>query len=340
MKQPANQAHSYKEAQRLSGSCPMIWTWNGREFQFITDVLGVAPLGASSGDGNLLPDRSRRVRQIPGEALVARDGNYEVRITEELSEVAYLDQVKLIAVDHPDEARDLHQREIPRRRRSRRSASSAFGSDAHPIAAQTPGQRRAAAARRADRRYPDQFRRDYAGVAELHHWISISARRGAIKQRAVLVLNGWVDWADGSTFRGRSQENDGGLVMPYLQVKDAAGEWRTVVEDMGIPAGKPKTIVVDLTGKFLSTSREVRIVTNLCVYWDEIYLGRECGEPRGAPDDSLGAAPPISASAAFRTVQVHPRAQATGIVLLLRSPRRFRMWNPTRGLYTRYGDVE
>ena len=91
-----------------------------------------------------------------------------------------------------------------------------------------------------------------------------------------------MDWADGSTFRGRSQETDGGLVMPYLQVKDAAGEWRTVIEDMGIPAGKPKTIVVDLTGKFLSASREVRIVTNLCVYWDEIFLAENAADLRCA----------------------------------------------------------
>ena len=62
------------------------------------------------------------------------------------------------------------------------------------------------------------------------------------------------------------------LTFPYLQVKDAAGNWKTVVEDMGIPSGKPKTMAVDLTGKFLSASREVRIVTNLCVYWDEIFL--------------------------------------------------------------------
>src|SRR5438128_4499711 len=101
----------------------------------------------------------------------------------------------------------------------------------------------------------------------------------AANNRAALILNCWVDWADGSTFRGASQESKDGLIFPYLQVKDAAGHWKTVIEDMGIPAGKPKTISVDLTGKFLSASREVRIVTNLCVYWDEIFLVEESAPP-------------------------------------------------------------
>ena len=49
-----------------------------------------------------------------------------------------------------------------------------------------------------------------------------------------------------------------------------------------MPSGKPKTIAVDLTGKFLSDSREVRIVTNMCVYWDEIYLGENAARTEGA----------------------------------------------------------
>ena len=74
--------------------------------------------------------------------------------------------------------------------------------------------------------------------------------QAALDNKAALILNGWVDWADGSTFLGAAQESKEGLIFPYLQVKDAAGQWKTVVEDMGIPAGKPKTIAVDLTGKF------------------------------------------------------------------------------------------
>ncbi|MGH9668438.1 MAG: CRTAC1 family protein, partial [Bryobacteraceae bacterium] len=98
VRQAANHAYVYKEAERLSGSCPMIWTWNGKRFQFITDVLGVAPLGASDGEGTYFPVSHREHIRIPGAALAPRHGEYEVRITEELSEVTYLDQVRLYAL--------------------------------------------------------------------------------------------------------------------------------------------------------------------------------------------------------------------------------------------------
>ena len=39
-----------------------------------------------------------------------------------------------------------------------------------------------------------------------------------------------------------------------------AGRWRTVIPDLGFPAGKNKTVIADLTGKFLSADRRVRIV--------------------------------------------------------------------------------
>ncbi len=101
MNQTTNQAYRYEEAQRLSGSCPMIFTWNGKKFTFITDVLGVAPLGAKSGDGSYFPTNSDEYIWIDGEHLRERNGKLELRITEELGEVSYLDMLELIAVDHP-----------------------------------------------------------------------------------------------------------------------------------------------------------------------------------------------------------------------------------------------
>jgi hypothetical protein len=274
----AGKATAIKEAQRLSGSCPMIFTWNGKEFQFITDVLGVAPLGASSGDGTYFPVDHDEYIQIPGSALVLHDGHYEIRITEELHEVAYLDQVRLIALDHPS-GTDIFTNDKFKAPPFPDFRLFGVKDRKHPVSARDSAGRDVTAKLAArDRVYPDAFTRTYSGVAETHH-LDLDFGTVAADNRAVLILNGWVDWADGSTFLGASQEDPKGLMLPSLQVKDAAGKWVTVVEDMGIPAGKPKTISVDLTGKFLSSSREVRILTNLCVYWDEIFLGESAAAP-------------------------------------------------------------
>ncbi len=333
--QPLDKAIEYQEEQRLSGSCPMIFTWDGTGFRFITDVLGVAPLGAASGDGSYFPVDHHEYAQIPGEALRAVNGRYEVRITEELREVSYLDQVKLIAVDHPapieiftnDKFKSPPFPEFRlfgvKRRFYPVQARDDQGHDVLPRLLHR------------DRTYPDGFPRDYLDVAERHS-LDLDFGSAAPDNRAVLILNGWVDWADGSTFMAASQARKD-LALPYLQVKDAAGRWQTVIEDMGIPAGKPKTIAVDLTGKFLSRSREVRIVTNLCVYWDEIFLS----EDPSAPPVRLTDIPAESADLHFRgfsTPVIHAqRKQPEGFDYARWMP--VSMWNPTAGLYTRYGDV-
>lgn len=335
-RQPVNRTQSYKEEERLTGSCPMVWAWNGREFEFIADVLGVAPLGASAGDGKYFPTDHDEYVWIPGEALAARGGRYEIRITEELAEVSYLDQVKLIAVDHPP-AVEIFTNEkfqgppFPEfrlfgvgRRIPPRAAFDHNGRDVLSLVAAR------------DRRYPDRFRRTRAGAAEMHS-LELDFGSAAPANDAVLILHGWVDWANGSTFLARAQESDGGLVMPYLQVKDERGEWRTVVEDMGLPAGKPKTIVVDLRGKFLSESRAVRIVTNVCVYWDEAFLAAGDLEPEVRLSESAAASADLRFRG-FSRVRIHPERKQPEW-FLYPDPRPVSNWNPTPGLYTRYGDV-
>lgn len=329
--QAADRRHEYKEAQRLSGSCPMIWTYDGTGFRFITDVLGVAPLGAASGDGQYFPVDHQEYIQIPRGALIAKDGRFNLRITEELSEVSYLDQVELLAVDHPAGTQVVT---------SERWKGPPFPKfelygvtkRTYPISAYD-GRGRDMRERllAQDSRYADGFRRDLSGVAELH---TLDLDFGPGPSKALLVLNGWVDWADGSTFLGRSQEGKGGLIPPYLQVKDAHGEWKTVNEDMGMPDGKLKTIAVEVG--FLSPSREIRIVTNLCVFWDEIFLGETDGLVSKASQVPL------------RGADLHFRGFSKNIVAAGREqPERFlydsvsrvSQWNPTPGLYTRYGDV-
>lgn len=337
-KQAADKSYKYEEAQRLSGSCPMIWTWNGKGFEFITDVLGVAPLGAADGDGSYFPVDHDEFVSIPGRALQPKDGYYDVRITEELSEVSYLDQIRLFALDHPAETEVFTNEKFKappypedrlfgvRHRIYPKSAREFSGQgksvDVLPALLKT------------DQIYPDQFARKASGVAELHT-LEMDFAGAAKSGRGVLLLHGWVDWPDGSTFRAAAQESKAGLVMPYLQVQDAAGKWQTVNPDMGMPSGKPKTIAVDL--KFLSASRKLRIVTNLCVYWDEAFLGEETA----APEVEQREAALLTADLSFRgfsesridALRKQPDTYVYGSV----SPTSF--WNPTPGFYTRYGDV-
>ncbi len=262
------------------------------------------------------------------------DGQYEIRISEELSEVSYLDQVELTAVDHPSGTEiftndkfkgppypDFRLFEVKNR--------------IYPSTARDDQGRDVLSALLAkDSRYPDQFQRDSLGIAK-SHMIELDFGQAAPSGHAVLFLNGWVDWPDGSTFRAASQNNHKTLVMPYLQMQDAAGHWVTVNQDMGMPSGKPKTIAVDL--RFPSSSRKLRIVTSLCVYWDEIFLNE--GESAAAERPII--LPLNSADLHFRgfsearidAERKQPDTYYYGTV----SPTSF--WNPTQGLYTRYGDV-
>jgi len=104
---------------------------------------------------------------------------------------------------------------------------------------------------------------------------------------------------------------------------------------MGMPAGKPKTIVVPV--KFLSASRKVRIVTNLCVYWDEVFLSENARDV-----DAPKLLPLISADLHFRgfseahidSRRMQPDTFAYGHVLATS------FWNPTPGLYTKFGRVD
>ena len=261
IRQPAGAFERYQEAPRLSGSCPMIFTWNGKTFQFITDVLGVAPLGASAGDGAYFPvDHDEGIR-IPGSALEQRpDGRYEVRMTEELREVAYLDEIRLAAVDHPADVEILTNDKFkgpPFPELRLYGATDPL----HPVAA-----------------LDDQGR-------DVHERLAGHGRGLPRRLRAALGRHGRAPHADPRLRAGRipgagapgalrlgrlgrrldlpgrlpgRRSRSVGLVLPSLQVQDASGRWVTVLDDMGLPAGKPKTIVVDLTGLLPAGWRRLR----------------------------------------------------------------------------------
>ncbi len=89
--------------QRLKGSCPFLFAWNGTSMQFVKDTV---PWGAALGlrIDSMGPARIAATEEwykIPGSALAPRDGSLDLRITGELWETYYYDSLALMAVDHP-----------------------------------------------------------------------------------------------------------------------------------------------------------------------------------------------------------------------------------------------
>ena len=311
---------------------------------FVADFMWRSALGMPVGIMGRGADRayapaspSEEYVKIPGEALRPKDGEYVLQVTEELWEIAYLDELKLLVVDHPasvdvfvDErfvppapvALRLYQVE---KRGRPVAALDHLGRDALPALAE------------ADFDYVADFRPGpYQGITELHDLVLDlgEVRPGeAIK----LFLRGWVHPTDASINVAMSQSDAVGVVPLHLQVAEPGGGWRTVIDDLGVPSGKNKIMVTDLTGLLPEFDRRVRIRTNLEVYWDEAFVSV------GEPSASL-----VTTTLSARSADLHER----GLSRLYRRGGRFgphwfdyedvvgeSPWRPLAGPFTRYGDV-
>ena len=321
------------ELDRKPSSCPYLFTWNGTRFEFVTDFMGGGEMGDWVGPALWnQPDPDEYVR-IGDDQLKPRNGRYELRITNELEEVLFVDRLQLAAVDHPaDESVYPHEglRQPPREpfhlisTRNARPPVRAVDEHGHDVLARVTT---------VDRRYPDDFSLlPIRGYAAPH---ALTLDLGVVSNDPVLLLTGWTDYAFSSDNVAASQSRIEAAA-PSLQVKDAGGTWRTVIADVGIPVGRPQTIAVSLAGRFLSSSREVRLLTNLRVYWDQILVAD--GDGRAAPQlTRLDAA----------TAELHWRGFSREITPDGREPIGYDYqqvstampWKSFVGRYTREGDV-
>ena len=330
-----NKPIEVRESERLASSCPLLYGWDGKRYVFLTDVLGVAPLGELLPDGSRIKPYPEELVRLP-DGLRDQDGKYVFQLTDELREVDYFDQVRLFAVDHPA-TEEIYANEIfssspsgptlhaVRQRHFPVSAVDDRGNDVLPLL------------REVDGRYPTDFRRHrILGLADVHS-LTLDLGAAAAAKPLTLWLRGWVFWTDSNASRALMSNSQLQLVPPYLQVREAQGNWVTVIPDMGLPSGTNRTMRVDLSGKFLSAERQVRIVTNFCVYWDQVFFTAE------------EAAAPAPVELSLVSADLHYRGFSTPVSdpahlrpdefdyanVLAEAP-----WNPMFGNYTRYGDTQ
>ncbi len=332
----AGAANSIDELDRKGTSCPLLYAWNGERYNFVTDFLGGSAIGYLTAPGQYnYPDTNEYIR-VTGDQLKERDGILSLRLNNQLEEVIYFDEVKLLAVDHPAETEVYpNERLMPgppypdfkiftvRDPRPPVRAVDDRGNDILPLVT------------KIDRQYPEDFAKlPFKGYAREH---AIELDLGDLRDagRVLLLLTAWIDYADSTSNLAASQAG-AKLVPPYLQVKNEKGEWRTVIPQMGFPAGLPKTMTVDLTGKFLCADSRVRIVTSMRIYWDQILVDTFSNQV----SQRLTKLEPVSAELRWRGF---PREYSPDgrrpLIYDYSTIEPSAPWKTHLGNYTRYGDV-
>lgn len=258
--------------QILKGSCPWLFTNDGEEIQFITDILWRSPLGLriNAQETAGIIQTLDRVR-IPGEQLQPVDGIYDVRITAELWETHFFDYVSLVAVDHPvgseifiDErfvfpAPDLSTRALAAPK---------------PVARVTDQQGNdvSETVRELDQNYLKPFEKTtYQGLVK-EHYIEIELDDEAPKnEKLYLIASGWLRPTDSSINLALSQGDHEPPMGLRVEVADGTGGWSVLHDNYGVPAGKLKSILLEMDDVFEnSDDRRIRLHTTSEIYWDAI----------------------------------------------------------------------
>jgi len=332
----ANKQHSIGELDRRGSSCPVLFAWNGHEYEFIADMIGPGVVGHWIAPGERdVPDPDEYLK-VKARSLRPRDGLLSLRFMEPMEETVYLDQVRLLAIDHPATF-DVYPNErfvsappFPEFRViSSRDAHPPVGAwddrgnDVLPLIA------------KRDRKYVTNIEvMPFAGFAKLH-WLELDLGSWDATKPLRLIIDGYTDYFTATSMYAADQAGIK-VIAPYVEALDSQGKWVRVVDDMGFPAGLERTMVADLTGKLPPGTRRIRIVNNLKIYWDAIHIDQTPDQPdiritelplRNATLQFLGYPREIRLTPASDTTYSYAQRSMTG------------PYARAAGNYTRYGDV-
>jgi Tfp pilus assembly protein PilF len=326
--------------QRLKGSCPFLFAWNGHSITFVKDAV---PWGSAIGLrinslGTASIAATEEWYKIRGDQLVPHNGFYDLRITGELWETYYYDYLSLMVVDHPA-GTDIFTDErfvIPPVKLAITTTATP-----HPIARAVDdnGNDVTQTLSALDGKYLDNFGRgQYQGVTR-DHYVEIDLGPNIPTNSPLyLIAKGWLHPSDSSINVAISQGHHEQPKPLSLEVQDEHGTWQATKPNLGFPAGRNKICLIDLTGVFRpGTPHRLRLSTNLEIYWDQIQWAQ------GLPGTQLKITrlAPAVANLHYRGYSVIHQANASSPEIpdynhLMSTTQ---IWRDLSGYYTRYGDV-
>jgi tetratricopeptide (TPR) repeat protein len=261
-----------KEADRRGSSCPVLFAWDGHKYKLVTDVIGAAVVGHwFTPTRRNIPNPGEWIK-VDGDKIALVNGKVSLRFMEPMEEVNYIDQLRLVAVDHPENVEvnpDERFLDDPPFASGRVVASS--GARLPVGAWDGRGRDVLDQLSRRDHNFASGFTPlPYDGFANLH---ALTLDLGSVDANSPLrlLMTGYVNYFSATSLYAAWQ---GGIkpISPYAEAQLSDGSWQRIADDVGFPAGLERTIVVDLSGKLPAGARRIRLVSNLEIYWDQVLV--------------------------------------------------------------------
>jgi tetratricopeptide (TPR) repeat protein len=325
---------SFVEMDRRGSSCPTLFAWDGTHYKLVGDMLGAGVVGHWIGPGQRDIPRPTEYIKVASNSIREKDGKLSFRFMEPLEEAVYLDQVKLLAVDHLGVV-DVFPNEYFASNPPYPPFKVVYSRGALPPAA--------ARDEHGHDVLPDLMAHRYFGDFDVlpfqgftkTHTLELDLGEAYRGGPLWLMMHGEIEYFSATSMYAAYQA---GIepVAPYVEAPDASGKWARVIDDMGFPAGGPRTMTADLTDKLPQGTQRIRITTNLQIYWDGILINR--AEQNG--NARLTPVPLARADLRYRGFPLKVENQPPGNVLYV-----YEKTSPTgpyarpAGAYTRYGDV-
>lgn len=324
--------------QRLKGSCPWLFAYDGSRMSFVTDFIWRSPLGLrinAQDTANVM--MTEDWVKIRGDQLAPRDGFYDLRITADLWETHFFDLVQLMVVDHPA-GTEVHVDERFAIPPPRTEVIPTTPARAFARARDDSGQDVSEIVRARDQIYLDTFGRGaYQGVTR-DHYVEVELGPDVPPEGVWLVAHGWIHPTDSSINVAMAQGRRAAPQSLSLEVPDGEGGWAVARPGLGFPAGKTKTIMISLDDVFKAgAERRLRLRTNMEIYWDS--LGWASGLPPGTVRAERVDA--SSVELRYRGFNVARRANRSSPELPeYRLAGTGQVWRDLIGYYTRFGEVK
>jgi tetratricopeptide (TPR) repeat protein len=327
---------NFGEMDRRGSSCPTLFVWNGERYELVADMLGAGVVGHWVGPGQRDVPRPVEWIKIDRNAVREKDGKLSFRFMEPLEEAVYLDQARLLAVDHPA-GLEVYPNEYfasnPPYPKFKVVVSNS--KETHPPAGAWDEHGRSVLPDLLAHRYFGDFGlTQFQGFAK-PHTLTLDLGEAYGGGPLWLLLHGEVEYFSANSMYAASQAGVQAIA-PYVEALSADGKWVRVIDDMGFPAGGPRTMTADLTGKLAPGTQKIRITTNLQIYWDSILVDRTA-QDAGV---RLTPVPLVRADLGFHGFPLKIEGTPPGNVqYIYEKVSATGPYTRPAGTYTRYGDV-